>query len=178
MARKVLLFDARKLRWKKRLCVECGAPNPCWRNIDPSAPPVRGRFRGLVCNNCFTASQAAYATAIRAESARAADRLTRAAGEDKLERIEALARAIGDALGFPALSEEEIANHVEDIAALILEAALERRSRLTEPIDPDSDPAARKPAPLAESREVDPGMDSGWETSHPPSGGTRRSPRR
>jgi hypothetical protein len=50
-----------------------------------------------------------------------------------------------------------------------------------DPDDSDPDPAAyssRKPAPLTESWEVDPGMDSGCEISRPPNGGTRRSQRR
>jgi hypothetical protein len=60
------------------------------------------------------------------------------------------------------------------------EAGAHRGAASTEPEDPDSDPAVSqsKTDPITGSGEVDPGMDSGWEISHLPSSGTRRSPRR
>jgi hypothetical protein len=98
----------RKIRLQKGLCVRCGAPRPGWREIDPNAPSVRGRFKGYVCNKCFSASQAGYASPAGMEAMLFRERVREAIGKEKLERIKALAGEIGDTIGLPALSDEEV----------------------------------------------------------------------
>jgi hypothetical protein len=63
----------------------------------------------------------------------AADRLIEiAGGKEKCDHIEALAHALGTTLGSPARSLERIERDIEEIACMILEAALAHRNWLIE----------------------------------------------
>jgi hypothetical protein len=97
--------------------------------MDPNAPPVRGKFKGFICRECFDVLEAEHEATMEAEAERRSDRVRAAIGSEGLKRLKTLAVEIGDAIGPLALTEADLKHVVERVAAAVSDAAFERRGQ-------------------------------------------------